>query len=89
MLVAADIDLTKGNLVRLAKCEKQQGVYDWAWLDEIINDALAQRVLLYWAAMTLGPLVLRCETAAVYALSILSYELQGLGSADSGSAKTA
>lgn len=27
--------------------------------------------------VTLGPLVLRCETAAVYALSILSYELQG------------
>jgi 16S rRNA (uracil1498-N3)-methyltransferase len=27
--------------------------------------------------ITLGPLVLRCETAAVYALSILSYELQG------------
>lgn len=26
--------------------------------------------------ITLGPLVLRCETAAVYALSILSYELQ-------------
>jgi 16S rRNA (uracil1498-N3)-methyltransferase len=27
-------------------------------------------------AVTLGPLVLRCETAAIYALSILSYELQ-------------
>ncbi len=27
-------------------------------------------------AITLGPLVLRCETAAVYALSVLSYELQ-------------
>lgn len=27
--------------------------------------------------VSLGPLVLRCETAAVYALSILSYELQG------------
>ena len=26
--------------------------------------------------VTLGPLVLRCETAAVYAISILSYELQ-------------
>jgi len=26
--------------------------------------------------ITLGPLVLRCETAAVYALSILSHELQ-------------
>jgi 16S rRNA (uracil1498-N3)-methyltransferase len=32
--------------------------------------------------ITLGPLVLRCETAAVYALSILSYELQGFGSAE-------
>lgn len=28
--------------------------------------------------VSLGPLVLRCETAAVYALSILSYELQNL-----------
>jgi 16S rRNA (uracil1498-N3)-methyltransferase len=27
--------------------------------------------------ITLGPLVLRCETAAVYALSILTYELAG------------
>lgn len=27
--------------------------------------------------VSLGPLVLRCETAAVFALSILSYELQG------------
>jgi 16S rRNA (uracil1498-N3)-methyltransferase len=26
--------------------------------------------------VTLGPLVLRCETAAVYALAVLSYELQ-------------
>ena len=26
--------------------------------------------------ITLGPLVLRCETAAVYAVSVLSYELQ-------------
>lgn len=26
--------------------------------------------------ITLGPLVLRCETAAVYALSVMSYELQ-------------
>jgi len=29
-----------------------------------------------FAPVTLGPLVLRCETAAIYALSILSYELQ-------------
>jgi 16S rRNA (uracil1498-N3)-methyltransferase len=29
--------------------------------------------------ITLGPLVLRCETAAVYALSVLSYELQNAG----------
>jgi 16S rRNA (uracil1498-N3)-methyltransferase len=27
--------------------------------------------------ISLGPLVLRCETAAVYALSVLSYELTG------------
>ena len=30
--------------------------------------------------ITLGPLVLRCETAAAYALSILSYELQSFDS---------
>ncbi len=29
--------------------------------------------------VTLGPLVLRCETAAAYALSVLSYELQNAG----------
>ena len=28
-----------------------------------------------FAPITLGPLVLRCETAAIYALSVLSYEL--------------
>ena len=28
--------------------------------------------------MTLGPLVLRVETAAVYALSVLTYELRGV-----------
>jgi 16S rRNA (uracil1498-N3)-methyltransferase len=31
-----------------------------------------------FAPVTLGPLVLRCETAAAYALSILSYELQNV-----------
>jgi 16S rRNA (uracil1498-N3)-methyltransferase len=31
-----------------------------------------------FAPITLGPTVLRCETAALYALSILSYELQNL-----------
>ena len=28
-----------------------------------------------FVGITLGPLVLRCETAAVYALSVLAYEL--------------
>jgi hypothetical protein len=27
-----------------AKCEKTPGVYDWAWLDEAVNDTLAQGV---------------------------------------------
>jgi hypothetical protein len=27
-----------------AKCEQRPGVYDWAWLDEVVNDALAQGV---------------------------------------------
>jgi 16S rRNA (uracil1498-N3)-methyltransferase len=31
-------------------------------------------------AITLGPLVLRCETAAAYALSVLGYELQNAAS---------
>ena len=30
--------------------------------------------------ISLGPLVLRCETAAAYALSVLGYELQNAGS---------
>ena len=33
-----------------------------------------------FAPVTLGPLVLRCDTAAAYALSVLSYELQNGGS---------
>lgn len=27
-----------------AKCERQRGVYDWAWLDVIVDDAIAQGV---------------------------------------------
>jgi hypothetical protein len=27
-----------------AKCEQKPGVYDFAWLDEVVNDALAQGV---------------------------------------------
>ncbi len=34
-------------------------------------------VMAGFAPVTLGPLVLRCDTAAVYALSVLSHELQG------------
>jgi 16S rRNA (uracil1498-N3)-methyltransferase len=34
--------------------------------------------------VTLGPLVLRCETAAAYALSIISYELQNVDAERSG-----
>lgn len=37
---------------------------------------LAQAKAAGFTPITLGPLVLRCETAAVYALSIVSYELQ-------------
>ncbi len=40
---------------------------------------LAQALQSGFEPITLGPLVLRCETAAIYALSILSYELQGFG----------
>jgi 16S rRNA (uracil1498-N3)-methyltransferase len=34
-------------------------------------------VMAGFAPVSLGPLVLRCDTAAVYALSVLSHELQG------------
>ena len=37
---------------------------------------LSQAQTAGFAPITLGPLVLRCETAAIYALSVLSYELQ-------------
>lgn len=37
---------------------------------------LAQSKLAGFEPITLGPLVLRCDTAAIYALSVLSYELQ-------------
>lgn len=37
---------------------------------------LSQAKTCGFEPITLGPLVLRCETAAVYALSVLSYELQ-------------
>ncbi|MBI5382963.1 MAG: 16S rRNA (uracil(1498)-N(3))-methyltransferase [Opitutae bacterium] len=37
---------------------------------------LSQAKSCGFEAITLGPLVLRCETAAIYALSIASYELQ-------------
>jgi 16S rRNA (uracil1498-N3)-methyltransferase len=37
---------------------------------------LSQAMSSGFEPITLGPLVLRCETAATYALSVLSYELQ-------------
>jgi 16S rRNA (uracil1498-N3)-methyltransferase len=37
---------------------------------------LSQAKTCGFEPITLGPLVLRCETAAIYALSVLSYELQ-------------
>ena len=37
---------------------------------------LSQAKTCGFEPITLGPLVLRCETAATYALSVLSYELQ-------------
>ena len=40
---------------------------------------LSQAKTCGFEPITLGPLVLRCETAAIYALSVLSYELQNSG----------
>ena len=39
-----------------AKCEKQAGVYDFAWLDEVVNDALAQGVQPWLEASYGNPL---------------------------------
>lgn len=38
---------------------------------------MSQSLASGFEPITLGPLVLRCETAAVYAISVLSYELGG------------
>ncbi|GAB1489862.1 16S rRNA (uracil(1498)-N(3))-methyltransferase [Opitutaceae bacterium] len=38
---------------------------------------MSRAVTAGFIPITLGPLVLRCETAAIYALSVLSHELQG------------
>ncbi len=38
-------------------------------------DEMSRALAAGFIPVTLGPLVLRCETAATYALSILSYEL--------------
>ncbi len=40
-------------------------------------DEMSRALAAGFVPVTLGPLVLRCETAAIYALSILSYELMG------------
>jgi 16S rRNA (uracil1498-N3)-methyltransferase len=49
------------------------------WLVGPEGDFTAEEMQALLAAgavpVTLGPLVLRCETAAIYALSVLSYEL--------------
>lgn len=39
-----------------AKCEKKPGVYDFAWLDEVVNDALAQGVQPWLEASYGNPL---------------------------------
>lgn len=53
------------------------------WLIGPEGDFSAAEVELAIAAgfqpVTLGPLVLRCDTAATYALSVVSYELQSAG----------
>jgi 16S rRNA (uracil1498-N3)-methyltransferase len=38
---------------------------------------MTKAVMVGFAPVSLGPLVLRCDTAAVFALSVLSHELQG------------
>lgn len=44
---------------------------------DFTSDEIAQALAAGFAPVTLGPLVLRCETAATYALSVTSYELAG------------
>jgi 16S rRNA (uracil1498-N3)-methyltransferase len=56
-----------------------QGPRSVLWLVGPEGDFTAEEMEAVLAAgavpVTLGPLVLRCETAAIYALSVLSYEL--------------
>jgi 16S rRNA (uracil1498-N3)-methyltransferase len=50
-----------------------------AWLigpeGDFTPDEISRTLAAGFVPITLGPLVLRCETAAVYALSVVSYEL--------------
>jgi 16S rRNA (uracil1498-N3)-methyltransferase len=52
-----------------------------AWLvgpeGDFTPKEMSQALAAGFEPITMGPLVLRCETAAIYALSVLSYELQG------------
>jgi len=43
---------------------------------DLSPDEISAAIEAGFAPITLGPLVLRCETAAIYALSVLSHELQ-------------
>jgi 16S rRNA (uracil1498-N3)-methyltransferase len=51
-----------------------------AWLvgpeGDFSTDEISAAIAAGFVPITLGPLVLRCDTAATYALSVISYELQ-------------
>ena len=70
--VLADFKATRGHAPKKA-----------VWLigpeGDFTPDEMSAALAAGFAPVTLGPLVLRCETAAVYALSVLSYELQPTG----------
>ncbi len=51
--------------VRLARTEKEKGVYDFAWLDEIV-DNLVKRVLRPWMCLCYGNPVYTEEAKEVF-----------------------
>jgi 16S rRNA (uracil1498-N3)-methyltransferase len=61
------------------RTQRGQAVQNVLWLIGPEGDfspaEMAQALAAGFEPITLGPLVLRCETAAIYALSVLSYEL--------------
>jgi 16S rRNA (uracil1498-N3)-methyltransferase len=80
----ASLHAGAGSLKRIVAHHREKhprGPYSVAWLIGPEGDfsvaEMTAAVMAGFAPVSLGPLVLRCDTAAVYALSVISHELQG------------